>query len=252
MKEQITIRAEPRKAQGSTAARRARRAGHLPGVVYGEGKPAMAVQVPAHEFEKMLHRHTGEHLIMDLVIGGETKKVLLQELQRNPLTGHLMHVDFHEISMTKKLRVEVPITLVGTPVGVSQQGGILDHLLRRVEIECLPADIPEQIEVDVSGLEVGKHLSVRDIRLDPARYAVITAGDIAIAAVSMPKAEEEAAPAAAAGEAAAEPEVLTEKKAEEGEAAGEAKEAKETKEAKKETKEASKEKEKGGKEKAEK
>lgn len=245
MKEQITIRAEPRNAKGSTAARRTRRAGHLPGVVYGEGKPALAVQVPAHEFEKMLHRHTGEHLIMDLVVGGETRKVLLQELQRNPLTGHLMHVDFHEISMSKKLRIEVPITLVGTPIGVSQQGGILDHLLRQVEIECLPADIPEQIAVDVSGLEVGKHLSVRDIRLDPARYTVITAGDIAIAAVSMPKAEEEAAPAAA-GEAAAEPEVLTEKKAEEGEAGGEAKEAK------KETKEAAKEKEKGGKEKAEK
>jgi len=244
MKEQMAIRAEPRAARGSNAANRVRRSGRLPGVVYGEGKPAIPVQVAAHEFEKMLHRHTAEHLIMDLVIGGETKKVLLQELQRNPLTGHLTHVDFHEVSMTKKLRVEVPIALTGIPVGVSQQGGILDHLLRQVEIECLPADIPEKIEVDVGALEVGKHLSVRDIRLDPARFTVVTSGDIAIAAVSMPKAEEEVAAAPAEG-AAAEPEVLTEKKAEEGEA------AEESKEGKKEAKEP-KEKEKGGKEKAEK
>ncbi len=244
MKEQMVIRASPRAAQGSSAVRRLRRAGKLPAVVYGEGKPAVALELAAHEFEKMLHHHQGEHLILDLAIGDETKKVLLQEVQRDALTDRLTHVDFHEISMTRKLRVEVPIHLVGVPVGVSQQGGILDHLLRQVEIECLPADIPERVEVDVSALEVGRHLSVRDIRLDPARFTVTTAPDIAIAAVSMPKAEEEAAAAPAEG-AAAEPEVLTEKKPEEGEEAAAGKEAKEPK-AGKEAKE------KGGKEKAEK
>ena len=249
MKEQIVIRAEPRATRGSAAAGRTRRAGRLPAVVYGEGKPAVSLEVAAHEFEKMLHHHQGEHLIVDLVVGGETKKVLLQELQRNALTGHLTHVDFHEVSMTRKLRVEVPVQLVGIPLGVSQQGGILDHLLRQVEVECLPADIPERIEVDVAALEVGRHLSVRDIRLDPARYTVTSAADIAVAAVSMPKAEEEVAAAPAEG-AAGEPEVLTEKKGEEGETPAEG--AKEGKESKEKGAKEKPEKEKGGKEKAEK
>ncbi len=232
MKETLVIEAKPRTARGKGAAGRLRRAGRVPAVVYGEGREAMALELSAHDFERMLHRHRGEHMIVDLAIaGGGTRKALLQEVQRDALTGRVLHVDFHEISMSKKLRLEVPLVLVGTPIGVSQQGGVLDHLVRQIEIECLPTDIPEQIVVDVSALEVGRHLSVKDIQLDPARYTVITAPDIAIAAVFMPKSEEEVPAAAAAeGAAAAEPEVLTEKKAEERAAAQEGQEEKASKE----------------------
>ncbi len=117
--------------------------------------------------------------------------------------------------MTRKIRVEVPLRLVGTPVGVSQQGGILDHLLRSVEIECWPDDIPEELTVDVSHLEVGRHLSVADIPVDRERIRIRTAPDVPVATVSMPKAEEVAETAAATEAAAAEPEVLTARKPEE-------------------------------------
>jgi large subunit ribosomal protein L25 len=242
MKETLLIEAKPREARGSNAAGRLRRSGRLPAVVYGKGCEAMPLELMAHDFERVLQHHRGEHLIVDLVVAGETKKALLQDVQRNPLNGRPVHVDFHVISMTEKLRVKVPLELVGTPVGVAQQGGVLDHLLREIEIECLPSDIPEQISVDVSALEIGKHLTAKDIQLDPARYVMLTAPDIAIAAVFLPKVEEEA-PAVTEEAAAAEPEVLTEKKAEEraeSEAASEEKEPQEEKE-----------KEKGGKEKAE-
>jgi len=226
MKETLLVKAEEREAAGSNVAGRLRRTGWVPGVVYGEGKPARNIRVNEHDFARLLSKHHGEHMLMDLAVGGAPAiKVLLQDAQRHPVTGRRLHVDFHEISMTRKLRVRIPLALTGDPVGVTQQGGILDQLLREVEVECLPADLMEQITVDVSALELGKHLSVRDIRLDAAKFAVLTPGEIAIAAVSAPKAEEVAA-TPAEGAAAAEPEVITAKK-EEGEGAAEgAKDAK--------------------------
>lgn len=234
MKEQIIVQAEPRGKSGSSAVRRLRREGWVPAVVYGEGKAAVTVQVREHDFQKKLGRHSGENLILDLEIrDAGTRKVLLKDVQHNPLTSRMAHVDFYEVSMTRKIRVDIPITLKGDPIGVTQNGGILDHLLRVVEVECLPGDLIEEIVVDVAGLDVGKHLNVRDIRLDPAKFAILTAPEIAIAAVSLPRAEEEAAPAEAAGAeaGAAEPEVLTAKK-EEGEGAKDEKGAKDAKDAK--------------------
>jgi large subunit ribosomal protein L25 len=164
-------------------------------------------------------------MLVDLdVAGSPPRKVLLKSLQHHPVMGQVTHIDFYEVSMTRRLSVSVPLRLVGDPVGVTQQGGILDHLLRSIEVECLPADILEEIPVDVTELAVGKHLSVKDIKLDPAKYTILTGADVAIAAVSMPKAEEEVA-APAEGEASAEPEVLTGKKPEEGEGAEAGKEA---------------------------
>ncbi len=221
MSETIVVRAERREARGSAAARRLRRAGRIPAIVYSEGRPGEPVWLNAHDFGLMLQHHRGEHMLVNLELEGVRRTVLLKEVQHHPLNSSVLHVDFYEVSMTRRIRVEVPLRLVGDPVGVTQQGGILDHLLRSVEIECLPGDIPEEITVDVSSLAVGHHLSVGDIRLDPARYRILTARDIAIAAVSMPKAEEAAPAAAATEEAAAEPEVLTARKAEGGEAGAE-------------------------------
>jgi large subunit ribosomal protein L25 len=170
------------------------------------------VQVNEHEFRKSLHGHSGEHVLLDLDVGGpEVKKVLLQEMQQNALTGRITHADFHEVSMTETLRVEVQLELTGEPVGVTVGGGVLEHLLREVEIECLPSDLMEVIEVDVSGLEVGDSLTVADIKLDASKYQIITHGDLAVAMVAAPTVEEVAAPGA---EGAAEPEVLKEKKPE--------------------------------------
>ncbi len=225
----ITVKAEPRTAGGTALARRLRRSGTLPGVLYGEGKPGVNIQLNRHEFVKTLGRREGEHQIVDLEIAGHgLKKVLLQEVQHHPITGQIIHVDFHEVSMTRKLRIEVPVRLVGEAVGVVQNGGVLEHILRQVQIECLPTDIPEHFDVDVSAMMIGASLKVGDIKVDESKLRVLTGKDLPIAAVAAPR-EEEAAPTpdAAAAAASAEPEVLREKKPEEGEAAeGAAKDAK--------------------------
>lgn len=237
MKENITVKADVRATKGTANVGRLRRSGWIPAVIYSEGKPADPIQLNEHDFVAMLRRHHGEHMIMDLVVGdAKPRKVLLKDLQHHPLKGTPIHADFYEVSMTRKLRVEIPIRLSGDPVGVTGQGGILDHLLRAVEVECLPSDLMEEIVVDVAALELGHHLSVSDIKLDASKYRVVTASDLAIAAVSAPQAEEVAAEAVAAGPE--EPEVLTEKKdKDEGEGAeggkGEKKDEKKSKDEKK-------------------
>lgn len=211
----------------------------MPAVVYGSGRPARTLQLNLHDFEQVLRGHAGEHLLMDLEIPGEaTLKVLLKEVQHHPVSGRMIHADFHEVSMTDKLRVELPLRLVGEPVGVSQQGGILEHLIRQVAVECLPTDIVERVDLDVSGLSIGDSLTVADVKLDPARYTILTSKDVAVATVAAPRIEEEPVAAeAVVGEAAeGEPEVITEKK--EGEEEGEEGEVKEGK--KGETKEGKK------------
>jgi len=213
MAQGIKVKALPRSGKGTSNNRRLRRSGMFPGVVYGAGKNPEMVQVNEHEFRKSLHGHASEHVLLDLEIeGGESKKVILKDVQHNALTSKITHVDFLEVSMTKKLRVEVRVHLVGTPAGVAQQGGVLEHLLREVEIECLPGDLMEAIDVDVSALNIGDNLTVADIKLDPARYQIITHGELAVAAVAAPTAEEVKPAAEAAAAAPAEPEVIKEKK----------------------------------------
>lgn len=213
----IKVVAEVRTAAGSSAGRRLRRTGKFPGVVYGVGKTPMNIQLDEKIFKKALQGHASEHVMMDLDIPGvETKKVLLQEVQHHPVTGQIVHADFHEISLTEKLRIEIPLRLVGEPVGVSQQGGVLETLLRAIEVECLPTDIVEAFDVDVSALSIGDSLSASDVKLDPAKYTLVTDPSLAIAAVAAPREEEAAAPTAEA--TAAEPEVIKEKKEEGAEA----------------------------------
>lgn len=236
----VKISASPRGVQGSSQSRRLRRTGWFPGVVYGVGKENQMVQVNEHEFRKSLAGHSSENVLLDLDIEGRPAiKALLQEVQRNSLTGQITHADFHEISMTEKLRIDIRIELSGTPVGVTQGGGVLEHILREVEIECLPNDLVESIKVDVSALNIGENIPVSAIKLDPSRYTIITEGSLAVAMVAAPVAEEvkpvEAAVEAGAAAAPAEPEVLKEKKpaagapAAEGKSAGDKKPAAEKK-----------------------
>ncbi len=210
MKEKITIAAETRADFGSSANRRLRRSGVIPGVVYGAGNEPTSVQLNQHDFEMMLKHHTSESLLVDLVIDGQApRKVLVREIQRNAVAGSVQHIDFNEVSMTERLHAPVSIELVGDPVGVTQQGGMLEHLIHEVEIECLPDDLMEVIEVDVSHLALGDSLFVSDIQLDRSKYGLVTAEDVAVASVTQPRVAEaeeatteEAATAAAPAAAA--------------------------------------------------
>jgi large subunit ribosomal protein L25 len=220
MAKEIQLAAQPRTTSGSANARRLRRSGMLPGNICDEKGQAKAVQVNTHEFITMLHHHTGENLIVNLTVEGQgVRKVLMRDIQRDAVRDDLQHVDFVEISMTRKMRVTIPVTFIGEAVGVTQGGGILEHVLRELEVECLPGDLVDSIPVDISSLALGGRLLVRDMQI-PAQLTVLTTGDQPVAIVSIPKAEEVVVPEAAEA-ATTEPELIKKKKEEEGEAAAE-------------------------------
>jgi large subunit ribosomal protein L25 len=190
-------------------------------VVYGEGRPGLDIQLNEHDFVMMLRTHRSENMIVDLAVEGRAQpvKAMLKAMQHHPITGRVIHVDFFEISMTRKIEIEVPVKLLGVPTGVANEGGILEHVLRALTVQCLPGDLIEEVELDVSGLAVGKNLRVRDVKVDAAKYKVLDDPDQVVAAVAAPRSEEEekAETEAEAAVAATGPEVLTEKKDEEGE-----------------------------------
>ncbi len=224
----IKVAANKRDARGSSRVSRLRKEGWLPGIVYDSKGKSLTIQLKRHEFELLLRRRSDENLIMDLMVDNDAPiKVLLKDVQRDHMRDNLLHVDFLEISLTRKLRIPVAIRLTGDPLGVTQEGGILEHLLRTVEVECLPMDIVKEFVLDVSQLKIGDSLFVRDLKIDAQKMTLHTAGDIAVASVLMPHLEEEVKPEEAVAEGAAEPEVIGEKK--EGEAEGEAKEGAEAK-----------------------
>jgi large subunit ribosomal protein L25 len=217
MAKEIKLSASKREVSGTSASKVLRRAGVLPAVVYGENG-ARSIQIDRRAFDTMLKHHTSENLIVDLSIdNGEVIKALLREVQHEAVMGGVLHADFVEVSMTRAMRVTIPIVLKGEPVGVSQQSGILEQVLRELAVECLPGDLVESFDLDVSNLALGHTLMVRDLKLD-SKFTIITSGDVAVATVVAPR--EEAATEAATGEegAAAQPEVIGKKK-EEGEAA---------------------------------
>ena len=215
------LTAKPRVGKGSAEAGRLRRTGWFPAVVYGEGRPGVDIQLNEHDFVMMLRSHRSENMIVDLAVEETAKpyKVMLKAMQHHPVTGRVIHVDFYEISMTRKIEIEVPVKLTGVATGVANEGGILEHVLRALTIQCLPGDMVEEIELDVTGLSVGKTLRVRDVKIDTAKFKVLDDEDQVVAAVAAPRSEEEekAEAEAEAAAAAAGPEVLTEKKEEEGE-----------------------------------
>lgn len=214
MDAKITLKS--RDENGSANARRLRRDGWVPGVIYSDGGAARSVSLPKHEFQQMLRHHASEHVMIKIQIdGGAEESVLLKEVQHNVINGDAVHVDMQKVDMNKKLRVEVPIELVGEADGVRNQGGVLDHLLHQVQIECFPADIPEQIDVDVTALKLDETLTIKDIQSATAKYTILMDADIGVASVSLPKVVEEEPVAGDAAAAPATPEVIREKKPEE-------------------------------------
>jgi len=221
---EFVVPAESRSETGKNVNRRLRSRGLIPGVVYGMGKDAVAVAVSPRELGAILKSASGENTLFDLDLGGTRRRVILKEFQREPLRGHLLHADFYEVALDKLLEVKVRVELAGIPVGVKLQGGLVDFVTRELELECLPADIPEKILVDIAHLELGKHLRVSDLKLGD-KVKVLTEADIVIAHVVLPRAEvvaETAAVEAAPEAGAAEPEVIKKGKTEKGE--GEAEE----------------------------
>ena len=157
--------ATPREGRfNKNAARRVRVSGKIPAVVYGAGQEAVAVAVDPRVITKILHSDSGHNTIFDLdVTGASLVKAMIVDWQHEPIKGALLHIDLKRVAMDKMMRVSVPIQLVGVPVGVKAQGGILEHVLREVEIECLPGDIPSHLDVDVSALELHGVIHVSDL-----------------------------------------------------------------------------------------
>ena len=210
------LQGERRSGVGKGVARKLRQAGRIPAVYYGRGEDPIVLAVGLKDLQEVIEKADGSNVIVDLKVDGDgtgDRKALIREIQRDPVGGHILHLDLQHISLTERIVVEVPIVLTGTPTGVKDGGGILEHLLREVEVECLPTDIPSKLEVDVSALNIGDSLHVSDLKAD--RVEIRTEADRAIATVVPPTVLEEAKPAEEG--AGAEPELVKEKKEEAGE-----------------------------------
>ncbi len=206
--EDVKLIAKKRVLEGTGNARRLRNDGTLPGVVYGDEKEPVSVTVDMHDFEQILHHHVSESLLLEIELEGEGDiSVLIKDVQHHPVTSDLMHVDLQRVSANKPIHVDVPIALIGESEGV-KAGGTLDHVMHSIGVECLPKDLVEAFEVNVSGLKIGDSLSVADMNLGD-KYKLLVDEDAIIASVTGPKSESDEDDAGTG-----EPEVIKEKKAE--------------------------------------
>jgi large subunit ribosomal protein L25 len=231
MPKQIDLTAKPRPRLGRSAAKQARRNGTVPAVLYGKHIKPQHLSVSALDVKKLLSHGRSSHAMVNLTIedngSKQTHLALVQELQIDPLQDTVIHVDFHQLSASEKFRVRVPVRAVGEPVGV-KEGGIMEYLIREVEIECLPKDLPDVIEVDVTNLKLGASIFLGDLKVADG---ITLRGDKSrpVITIAMPTTEEQLAAEAEA--ATGEVEVITAKK-EEGESAAEATAKPESKDAK--------------------
>ena len=221
--EVVEAQARPETSRGKNEARRLRAGGRIPGVLYGAKKSTVAVTVDPKQITRILHSESGHNTIFDIQVGDEKAKVMIVDWQHDPIHGKLLHIDLKRIAMDEKMRVMVPIHLVGEAEGVKTQGGILDQVLREVEVECLPADIPSHIDADVTALVFGTVLRVSDLP-HAGKLEFITDETQTVAHITSVK--EEVAPtpeavAEAAAAAPAEPEVIKKGKQETEEAPAE-------------------------------
>ncbi|RJP70787.1 MAG: 50S ribosomal protein L25 [Candidatus Abyssobacteria bacterium SURF_17] len=223
----VDLKANVRTVTGKKGARQCRQNGLLPGVLYGRGDTTTSLTVNPKELDRVLHTHAGSNVIIRLTLeekGGDPTTVVVKELQVDSLKGTMRHVDFCHISLDKKIRTTVPFRIVGESPGV-KLGGILEHTLWELEIESLPLEVPDYIEVDVSGLNMGDSLSVADLRL-PEAIKVLTEQDVAVVSIAAPRVEAEVEAAPAPEAEVGEPEVITAKAEKKGEGAEEKEEPK--------------------------
>ena len=225
MRKEITVAAEVRTSRGKNEARRTRRAGQIPAVIYGSFQKPVSVAVNPRDISKITHSNTGYNTIFNLVIqGGENTPVMLVDRQVDPVKGTLLHADFKRIDLTKRLRVSIPVHTTGEAAGVKVQGGLLEVITRMIEIECLPDEIPEGFTVDVTELMIGQAKRASDVALSGSMKLVSAPETVIAHSVAM-RAEEVVEPTAAeaaaaavtpeAGATPAEPEVIKKGKKEE-------------------------------------
>jgi len=218
---EATLEATARETFGKNEARRTRREGKVPAVLYGgDRRQATPIAVDPRALLKILHSESGANTLISLKLdGGGDARVLVKDFQLDPITHHVLHADFYRVAMDKVIEVTIPVIVKGEPKGVKQQSGVLEFVRREIVIECLPADIPENVTIDVSELMLHQGVRVRDIATDP-KWKPVTEGEAMLVHVIMPKAEETPTPEAAAAAATAtpaEPEVIKKGKKEEAE-----------------------------------
>ncbi|UCF78950.1 MAG: 50S ribosomal protein L25 [Candidatus Eiseniibacteriota bacterium] len=186
----VVLKGRPRQQMGKGAARRARRSGVIPGIIYGVGEASIPFEAGYDDFQAMIHTASGENVIVDLKLEGDPaeRKAIIRDIQRDPLSGQILHFDLHHISLTERVTVDVPIHVVGIPIGVKDFGGILEHILREVEVECLPTEIPTAVEVNVSHLKIGDSVHVGELVVENVK--VLTDADRPVVTVVPPVVEE--------------------------------------------------------------
>jgi len=212
--QEVILEGQLRQEKGKSKSRSLRRQGFIPAVVYSAGKDSLVIKLSRHDFLRFIHQYHLESTVISLKIKGQkSRPVLVKEVQHDPVKEDIIHLDFQEISLTSKIKVNVGIAAKGEPIGVKQDNGVLNHILWELEVECLPTQIPEEIKVDVSQLKIGDVIHVRDLSLPP-EVKVVNDPESLVFALEHPIKEEEilAAAPAAEGEEPAEPEVIKEKK----------------------------------------
>jgi large subunit ribosomal protein L25 len=235
----VQLKGEVRERHGKGPARSVRREGKVPGVIYSRGEPCLSISIDRKELVTVMAGHAGSNVIIDLRVAGleaQDRKALIRELQRDPITGEIIHIDLQHISMTQVITVDVPVHVTGIAIGVKDFGGILEFVTRSITVECLPTDIPDSVTVDISPLGIHDSIHVRDVSI-PNATIVIDPDQVLVTVVAPTVEKAPVAAEEAVAEEAAEPEVIGKKK-EEGEEAGE------TDKDKKEDKEKDKKKEK--------
>jgi large subunit ribosomal protein L25 len=225
-----TVEVKQRDEIGKNANRRLRAAGGVPAVVYGGGKDPIAISVEKNDIHDLLRQAGGENAVFLLKLAGtgKARHTMVKEVVVDPISRQIIHIDFQRVLMTEKVKVQVPIELIGVPEGVKNQGGVLDFITRDVELECLPGDIPPQLELDVSALDVGDHVQVKDLDL-PAKVEMLEEPDRVIASVAHSRVALDVEAAEAEAEAEGE-EVLLEAEPQEPEVIGRGKEEEEPEE----------------------
>lgn len=215
--EQITIQSNIRELTGKGPNRRLRVVGKIPAVLYGHKSQNVSLEVDPKDIFKILHSDSGENTIFQLQVPGKEKvNCLIKEYQLEPVSHRLLHADFYEVAMDKLLEVDVPLEAIGEAYGVKTEGGLLDIVHRELRVECLPADIPEHIQVDVTELKIGDLLRVKDLKI-PDKIKILDDPETVVVAVEHPRAEEPVAVAVPTTEVEPEPEVIKKGKAVEAE-----------------------------------
>lgn len=212
--EEIFLEVEPRKEAGKGKVKGLRRQGFIPAVLYGTNKKPQSIKISRSDLLKLIHQHHIEAVVINLKIKEDKKykeyACLIKELQYDPVKDDITHVDFNLVSLTKAIKVNIPVIAKGEPIGVKQDGGMLDHVLWEVEVECLPKDIPKEIEVDVSNLKIDDAIQIKDIKA-PQGVKVLNDPEAVVLTVA-PPVREEVVVAPEEAEVQAEPEVIKEKK----------------------------------------